>query len=183
MLIIQLTGLSGAGKTAIAENLKRILGLQDLKVEIIDGDQYRKTLCKDLGFSQNDRFENIRRLGKVANGIKDKDITIISAINPYEEVRKELAEKYGAKTIWINCDLQVLIDRDTKGLYKRSMLPDTHPDKIHNLTGISDVYENPQHADFIVNTGNETLEESSGKILNFITGVLLSGKRKPVFPQ
>ena len=171
-MIIQLTGLSGAGKTAIARYLKRTLARQNLKVEVIDGDQYRKTLCKDLGFSKKDRYENIRRLGGVANIIRDMDVAIISAINPYEEARKELKDRYKAKTIWVNCDLEVLIKRDPKGLYRRSMLPDTHPDKIYNLTGIDDVYENPQNADFIVYTDRETLKESSQKIADFIREAL-----------
>jgi len=168
MLLIQFTGLSGAGKTSIAHYLKQLLETQNLKVEIIDGDDYRKTLSKDLGFSKKDRCENIRRLGKVANHIKDKDIIIIAAINPYEEARKELRDNYKAKTIWINCDLEELVKRDTKGLYRRNMLPDAHPDKLYNLTGVDDVYEIPFDADFIVNTDKETLEESSNKIFRFI---------------
>lgn len=172
MLLIQFSGLSGAGKTSIAEKLKLMLDSQNCKVEIIDGDKYRRTVCKDLGFSKKDRHENIRRLGKIASGKINKDVIIISAINPYEKIRKELKKNHNAKLVWINCDLNTLIKRDTKGLYKRSMLPNGHPDKVYNLTGVNDVYEIPADADFAVDTGTETLEQSSEKIFYFIMGSL-----------
>src|SRR5688572_24134009 len=101
-MIIQLTGLSGAGKSTLAEGVKSLLEKQSLKIEIIDGDVYRKTLCKDLGFSKEDRIENIRRLGKAAWSFKEQaDIIMIAAINPFEAIRNELKEKYGAKTVLI----------------------------------------------------------------------------------
>ena len=169
MLLIQLTGLSGAGKTTLAENIKRLLEVQQLKTEIVDGDIYRKTICKDLGFSKDDRCENIRRLGKAAHSFMDsKDIAIIAAINPFEQIRNELKEKYAAKTVWIRCDMNVLLERDTKGLYKRAALPDHHPEKIFNLTGVNDVYEEPASPDLIVDTGNETIEQSTQKLYQFV---------------
>lgn len=168
MLLIQFTGLSGAGKTTIALYLKHWLGRQDLTVEVIDADDYRKTLCKDLGFSKKDRCENIRRLGKAAGQFATADIVIISAINPYEEVRNELREEYYARTVWIKCALNTLVTRDTKGLYRRSMLPDADPQKLFNLTGINDVFETPQHADLIVNTDTEAVRDSAEKIMSFI---------------
>jgi len=149
-----------------------MLHSQNYKVEIIDSDQYRMTVCKDLGFSKKDRHENIRRLGNIASSKIEKDVVIISAINPYEKIRKELKKNYKAKVVWINCDLNTLIKRDTKGLYRRSMLADEHPDKLYNLTGVNDVYEIPPDPDFAVNTGCETLEESSGKIFDFIMRAL-----------
>src|SRR5439155_23541254 len=117
--------LSGAGKTTLARSVKTSLEKEGLPVEIIDGDNYRKTICKDLGFSREDRMENIRRLGSLADSfVQQQRIAIIAAINPYEEVRRELEQKYGARTVWIYCPLKVLIERDTKGLYKRAFLPD-----------------------------------------------------------
>lgn len=169
MLLIQLTGLSGAGKTTLAENIKLLSEAQQLKTEIIDGDIYRKTLCKDLGFSKADRGENIRRLGKAAHSFTgSKDIVIIAAINPFEQIRKELKEKYDAKTVWVKCDLDILLQRDTKGLYKRAMLPDDHRDKIFNLTGVNDMYEEPTSPNLVVDTGKETIEQSTQKIYQFI---------------
>ena len=166
MLFIQLTGLSGSGKSTIAKGVKELLKSNDMHVEVIDGDIYRKKLCPDLGFSKEDRHENIRRLGFVSNKFAVNGIvSILAAINPYEEIRKELS-MYGphVKTVWINCDLDILIQRDTKQLYKKAMLPDDHPDKVKNLTGVNDPYESPENADLIINTGFES-EESSIKLL------------------
>ena len=170
-MIVQFTGLSGAGKTSIAEKLKQLLEAKGFAAEVIDGDKYRQTICKGLGFSKEDRCENIRRLGKVAHEFSRQGvISIISAINPYDEVRWELRRLYNAKIIWIDCALDVLIARDTKGLYKRALLPDGHPDKLHNLTGINDTYELPIDADLIIDTGAESLHESVEQVLTFVLG-------------
>lgn len=173
MLLIQLTGLSGAGKSTIAAGVKELLDKAGYTSIIIDGDEYRKTLCKDLGFSKEDRFENIRRLGKLAFSFTGKGaIAIIAAINPFEEIRKELRDEYGAKTVWVNCDLEELIKRDTKGLYKKALLPDNNPDKIHNLTGINDTFEEPVAADLVLNTTSEMPVESAEKLYQFIFSIL-----------
>ena len=168
-MILQFTGLSGAGKTSIAEKVKQLLEANGIFAEVIDGDKYRQTICKGLGFSKEDRCENIRRLGKVAHTFSQQGVVaIISAINPYDEVRQELIQLYNAKVIWINCDMPVLFARDTKGLYKRALLPDGHPDKIYNLTGVNDVYEAPAEPDLVINSGNESLEESAKKVFEFV---------------
>ncbi|MDP4261972.1 MAG: adenylyl-sulfate kinase [Bacteroidota bacterium] len=168
-MIIQLTGLSGSGKTTLAGLVKQLLENDNRQVEVIDGDIYRKTLCKDLGFSREDRCENIRRLGAVAHSfVCMGKIAIIAAINPFEFVRLELKEKYLARTAWIKCDIGILSKRDTKGLYKRSLLPDDHPDKIFNLTGINDIYETPFSPDLVIDTGNETVGQSTQKLYQFI---------------
>jgi len=173
MQIIQLTGLSGCGKTTISDAVKLLFAKKDIHIEILDGDQYRKTLCKDLGFSKADRLENIRRLGNFAHSLVDRHpIIIIAAINPYEEARNELKLKYDAKTVWINCELDSLILRDTKGLYKRAMLPDTDPDKIFNLTGVNDSFETPLNFDLKLNTHLESIDESVTKFYNFITDLI-----------
>ncbi|MBB5440696.1 adenylylsulfate kinase [Pedobacter sp. AK017] len=169
MLIIQFTGLSGAGKTTIANLVKQQLNLSDIPVQIIDGDHYRKTICSDLGFSKEDRAENIRRLGKVAHEFsKQNIITILSAINPYEEIRQELTTKYRAKTVFIDCDLKTLLQRDTKGLYQRAYLPNGHPNKLHCLTGVNDPYEVPLQFDLILQTYKEGPATSSAKLCQFI---------------
>ncbi len=169
MLIIQFTGLSGCGKTTLANQVKLLLEAQNKSVEILDGDQYRHTLCKDLGFSKTDRYENIRRLANLAMSFTlNKEVLIIAAINPYEEIRKELEIKYNAKTVWVNCELKELLRRDTKGLYKRAMLADHDPDKLFNLTGINDIYETPSSYDLQINTHTETVPQSVDRILGFI---------------
>lgn len=168
-MIIQLTGLSGAGKTTLVEGVKSLLEKHSFRIEIIDGDAYRKTLCKDLGFSKEDRMENIRRLGKAAWSFKDKaDFILIAAINPFEVIRNELKEKYATKTVWIKCDIPVLIKRDTKGLYKRALLHDDHPDKIFNLTGVNDTYEIPAEPDLVIDTSNEPAGQSVHKFYEFL---------------
>ena len=168
-MIIQLTGLSGAGKTTLAEGVKYLLEKNPLKVVIIDGDVYRKTLCKDLGFSKEDRQENIRRLGAAAFSFKDQaDIIMIAAINPFEDTRNELKEKYGTKTVWIKCNMPVLIERDTKGLYKRALLHDDHPDKLFNLTGVNDTYETPASPDLVIDTSTSTPAQCIRQFYEFL---------------
>lgn len=170
MILIQLTGLSGAGKSTIAHGVKTKLESLGHAVEVIDGDEYRKSLCKDLGFSRADRNENIRRLGFVGcKLVQFKVIVILAAINPYEEVRKELKQRSPAvKTVWVDCDLDTLRQRDTKGLYYRAFLDDGHKDKLRNLTGVNDPYEIPEDADLILHTNRETEEESMQKLFDYI---------------
>ena len=178
MILIQFTGLSGSGKTTIANMVKVKLAAKKIYIEIIDGDEYRKTLCKGLDFSYDDRVENLRRLGFVGKLLLRHDvISIISAINPFESVRRELSESSNSvKTVWINCSLETLIKRDPKGLYKRALLPNNHPEKLLQFTGVSDTYENPISPDLILNTDNETPEESSSKLVEFILNQIDSVK-------
>ena len=170
-MIIQFCGLSGSGKTTLAENAKRILLQKDVQVEIIDGDEYRKVLCADLGFSKEDRNQNIRRLAFVASKLSQyKIVSIICAINPYDAIRKEITATYkDVKTVFIDCSMDVLIQRDTKGLYKKAMLPQGHPDRLNNLTGVNDPFEVPSSPDLVIHSDAETIEESAQKLADFIT--------------
>jgi adenylylsulfate kinase len=170
MLFIQLTGLSGSGKSTIANGVKKLLQSNGYRVEVIDGDVYRKKICPDLGFSRTDRHKNIRRLGFISNKFAEHGIiSILAAINPYEEIRKELL-LYGrhVKTVWINCDMDTLVKRDNKQLYKRAMLPDDHPDKIKNLTGVNDPYELPENPDLVIDTAAEDEDRSIEILFNYI---------------
>jgi adenylylsulfate kinase len=174
MLFIQLTGLPGAGKTTIANAVKNLLQQENYRVEVVDGDVYRKKICPDLGFSKQDRNENIRRLGFVCNLLATHGvIAILAAINPYEAIRQEL-NRYGpyVKTVWVNCDLPTLIQRDTKKLYFRAMLPEGHPEKIYNLTGVNDPFEEPLNPDLVIHTNKEPEYESANKLFSFITGLI-----------
>lgn len=182
MILVQLTGLSGAGKTTIANNVRGELEALGYKVEVIDGDEYRKVLCKDLGFSREDRLENIRRLGFVGQTLaKNNVIVILAAINPYEEARQELRQYSNlVRTVWIDCDLDTLIDRDVKGLYRRALLPENDPDKLSNLTGVNDPFDVPQDTDLVIKTNDETVEESSERLLNFILANVRSEKASSV---
>src|SRR5690242_18722738 len=169
MLVIQLFGLSGAGKSTIALAVKEQLSKENIHVEILDGDHIRKTLHKDLGFSKADRNENIRRMGALASAMSTNNhVIIIAAINPYEIIREELKVKYAAKTIWLNCSLPTLMERDTKGLYKRALLPDNHPDKIFDLSGVNDVFEEPGSPDLVIDTEKNSVKESVELLSHFI---------------
>jgi len=169
-VFIQMTGLSGSGKSTIAKATQRSMQKKGYRVEVIDGDEYREGLCKDLGFSKEDRNTNIRRLGFVGKVLARNDvITIMSAINPYEEVRAELrAMSDSVKTVFVDCDLETLKERDTKGLYRRALLPDDHPEKIAKFTGISDPFDAPLVCDLKIDTSKEAEEESVAKLENFI---------------
>jgi adenylylsulfate kinase len=174
MKIFQMMGLSGAGKSTVAEIVKTKLLEKGHAVAVLDGDEFRKNLCPDLGFSKAHRLENIRRMGYVAHLLaQNQVIVIIAAINPYNEMRKELAEKYLAKTIFVDCDIPTLLERDTKGLYKRAFLPIHHPDYLANLTGINADFEIPIRPDLVLNTSSESIEESSEKLLTYILKCLI----------
>jgi adenylylsulfate kinase len=170
MILIQLFGLSGVGKTTLAQAVKSELLDKSLKVEIIDGDEYRKVICRDLSFTKYDRIENIKRLGFVGNILaRNGIIAILSAISPYEVARKELKDLYqNVYSVWLDCPIDELIKRDTKGLYHRALLPDNDPDKINNLTGINDTFEIPENPDLIINTNEDDITESKNKLLKFI---------------
>jgi adenylylsulfate kinase len=169
-IFIQMTGMSGAGKSTTGFAAVKKLRDMGHNVEIIDGDEYREGLCSDLGFSKEDRNTNIRRLsfvGKVLS--RNNVICIMSAINPYDEVRQEVKLNNPlAKTVFVKCDIDTLIERDPKGLYARALLPAEDPNHIPNFTGISDPFEAPTDADLVINTANQTVEQSVDTLVNFI---------------
>ena len=129
---VWLTGLSGAGKTTLAERLLPELENRGHRVETLDGDVVRTHLSKGLGFSREDRDENIRRIAWVASlGTRHGATMIVSAISPYEETRTEARERIGDFVeVYVKCSLDRLIERDTKGLYKRAL-----SGEIKNFTG------------------------------------------------
>jgi len=159
---VWLTGLSGAGKTTLAERLLPELENRGHRVETLDGDVVRTHLSKGLGFSREDRDENIRRIAWVASlGTRHGATMIVSAISPYEETRTEARERIGDFVeVYVKCSLDRLIERDTKGLYKRAL-----SGEIKNFTGISDPYEEPQDPEIVVETDTESVETSVTKIL------------------
>lgn len=163
-------GLSGAGKTTIASHVKEILSQQGVPVEVLDGDEYRSVISKDLGFSKEDRNENIRRLAYLANKFSQHHIvSIICAINPYDNIREEVKKKYkDVYTVFIDCDLEVLFKRDTKQLYKRTLLNDYDKNKLKNLSGVNDTFEKPEHPDLTISTSKNDYKSSSEELVNFI---------------
>jgi adenylylsulfate kinase len=172
-MIIQFCGMSGSGKTTLANNVCQLLRAQGIRVEVIDGDVYRRSLCPDLGFSKTDRHENIRRLAFVAGVLAMHDIIpILCAINPYKDAREEVKSLYEkVKTVYIECSLEVLMSRDTKRLYQRAMLPEGHPERITNLTGVNDPFEIPVDPDLILKTDIECEEACTLKLKEFILSI------------
>ncbi len=173
-MVIQFCGLSGVGKKTLATQTKIRLNLRGVAVEIIDGDVYRSKLCKDLGFSKADRQENIRRLGFIASRFSSHGIVaIMSVINPYEETRLELVNSYpDVKTVHLDCPVETLYKRDTKGLYKRTLLPEGDPLKLHNLSGVNDQFEIPLNPDLYINTESKTIDECTESLCGFILAQL-----------
>ncbi len=169
-MIVLICGLSGAGKTTLAENVRNKLVAIGKATEILDGDEYRKMLFKELSYSQEDRFENIRRLGFIGNKFsKQGIIAIVSAINPFEEIRQELCRNYDdVKIVSLYCPVEILIERDTKGLYARALLPDGHPQKLYNLTGINDRFDVPENPDLYLDSGTQSVKECTDILFDFI---------------
>jgi adenylylsulfate kinase len=160
--VIWFTGMSGAGKSTIAERLEPILKQRGRKVEMLDGDVVRTHLSKGLGFSKEDRDENIRRIGFVAHLLQRNGVAVVcSAISPYREIRDENRVLIGDFIeVFAKCPLDVLEQRDVKGLYAKA-----RAGEIKNFTGLSDPYEEPLKPEVIIETDKETLDESTNKIV------------------
>lgn len=156
------TGLSGAGKTTIRMAVEAELRRQALKVEVLDGDIVRQHLTKGLGFSKEDRDENIRRIGFVAHLLsRNGVIVLVSAISPYRHTRDAVREEIGDFIeVYVNAPLEVCEERDVKGLYKKA-----RAGEIKQFTGIDDPYEPPIQADVECKTAEETVDESAAKVL------------------
>ena len=169
-IFVQMTGMSGAGKSTMTFKAADILREKGYNVEVIDGDEYREGLCKDLGFSKQDRNTNIRRLSFVGKVLSRNDVVcIMSAINPYDDVRKEVKENNSlAKTVYVKCDIDTLVRRDPKGLYARALLPKEDPNYIPNFTGISDPFEEPDDADLIIETNQMSIDSSVDQLVRFV---------------
>lgn len=156
------TGLSGSGKSTLSQLVASRLRNLGAKVEVLDGDIVRTLLCQGLGFSREDREENIRRIGFVCellsrNGV----IAIAAAISPYRASRDELRKRIpNFIEIHMNCPVEVLIQRDVKGLYKKAL-----SGEIKRFTGISDPYEEPIKPEVTIDSSSDSLESSVAKIL------------------
>jgi adenylyl-sulfate kinase len=157
------TGLSGAGKTTIADAIEPILRERGItKLEKLDGDVVRTHLSKGLGFSKEDRDTNIRRIGWVAEVLTRNGVCVLaSAISPYREIRDEVKANVGNFVeVYVKCSIEELTRRDVKGLYEKAL-----KGEIANFTGVSDPYEAPLSADVTVDSETEDLEESVSKVL------------------
>ncbi len=163
--VIWLTGIPGSGKTTLAIELEKYYQKNGLAVEILDGDEIRKTLSKDLGFSPEDRKEHNRRVIFVAQILSKNGVTtIIPLISPYRETR-DFARKEipNFVEVWVKTSVDECIKRDPKGLYKKALAGE-----IKNLTGLQAPYEEPQNAELILDTEKQNVEESVEIILSTV---------------
>jgi adenylyl-sulfate kinase len=156
------TGLSGAGKTTLARLVEAELLSRGHRVEVLDGDIIRTNLSKGLGFSKEDRDTNIRRIGFVCNLLtRNGVVAIAAAISPYREVRDELRSDIGSFVeVYVKCPIDVLAERDVKGLYKRALAGE-----LKNFTGVDDPYEAPVAPEVLVETDSDTAEISAAQII------------------
>jgi adenylyl-sulfate kinase len=177
------TGLSGAGKSTIAEMLYHEFQARGMRTEILDGDEVRKNLSKGLGFSKEDRDLNIRRIGYVANLLTRNGVaTICCPISPYKEARDQVRAEIGEFVeVYVHATIEELAaNRDPKGLYKKALAGE-----ITNFTGVDDPYERPEHPELVIDTMVETPEASLRRVLDRLVelgrlgdpAVLVQGER------
>lgn len=166
-LVIWFTGLSGSGKSTIANLVEKQLFEQGIHTYTLDGDNIRGGLNSNLGFSEEDRTENLRRIAEVAKLFFDSGAVVLSAfITPLESDRKMIREIVGKKDfveVFVNTSVEECEKRDVKGLYKKA-----RAGEIENFTGISAPFEKPENPEVLINTEEETIEKSAQKVLDFI---------------
>ncbi|KAB2952712.1 adenylyl-sulfate kinase [Heliorestis acidaminivorans] len=165
--ILWFTGLSGSGKSTLANAVERKLYERKVHSYLLDGDNIRHGLNKDLGFSDQDRQENIRRIGEVAKLFVDAAVVVLTAfISPFREDReqvRELVPEGEFIEIYVKCSLEECERRDPKGLYEKA-----RAGKIPFFTGISSPYEEPSAPDLIIETDRLTLEESVDQVVKYL---------------
>ena len=166
--LIWFTGLSGSGKSTIANAVEQELFKQGIKTYTLDGDNIRKGLNKDLNFSPEDRAENIRRIAEIANLMIDAGLVVLAAfVSPYKKDRdniKSIIKGINFVEIYVNTSLVECERRDVKGLYKKA-----RAGEIKNMTGISAPYEVPEQPDIEINTEQESISISVKRIIDYIT--------------
>ena len=166
-VVIWFTGLSGSGKSTLAHSVEEILFSKGCKTFVLDGDNVRHGLTSNLGFSNEDRKENIRRIGEVTKLMMEAGLIIMTAfISPFREDRiavRNLISDGDFIEIYCKASLETCEARDLKGLYKRARLGE-----IKNYTGINSPYEIPDNPELIIDIDKESLEESVSKIVSFL---------------
>ncbi|MEH7238315.1 adenylyl-sulfate kinase [Bacillus sp. JJ1562] len=177
-LIIWFTGLSGSGKSTLANAVEKILYSEGIRTYLLDGDNIRHGINNNLGFSSQDRKENIRRIAEVGKLFVDAGIIVLVAvISPYAEDRAAARNIFGKDEfieVFVNCPLNECEARDPKGLYKKA-----RTGEIQNFTGISQPYEEPESPEIIVDSVNSSLSESTNQVYQYIKGKLnLKGTKK-----
>ena len=165
--ILWFTGLSGAGKSTLAHRVEELLFLRGCRTYVFDGDNVRHGLCSDLGFSAEDRHENIRRIGEMSKLFIDAGVIALTAfISPFRrdrEMVRKLVEPGDFIEIYCNAPLEVCEQRDVKGLYQKA-----RRGEIKDFTGISSPYEAPENPEIVVNTGADPLDDCARQILAYL---------------
>ncbi|MCD4695010.1 MAG: adenylyl-sulfate kinase [Bacteroidales bacterium] len=169
--VIWMTGLSGAGKTTIAKYLDEALYKQGYVAQILDGDNIRSGINNNLSFSEEDRYENIRRIAEVSKLFINCGIIIINSfISPTEEIRNMALDVIGKENfieVFVNAPIEVCEQRDTKGLYAKA-----RRGEIKNFTGIDSPFEHPAGADITIRTDKQSVEESVSQLLEHILPII-----------
>ena len=171
-LLLWFTGLSGSGKSTIANSVEQELHKNKVHTYTLDGDNIRKGLNSDLSFSPKDRKENIRRIAETAHLMIDAGLVVLAAfVSPYRNDRDHIRNIVGDDNmveIYINTSIEECERRDVKGLYKKA-----RKGEIKNMTGISAPYESPLHPDIQINTEEVTVVDATKQIINFINPKLI----------
>jgi len=165
-VVLWFTGLSGSGKSTLAHALEEHLYQMKCHTYVLDGDNVRHGLCGDLGFSEKDRIENIRRISEVAKLFMDAGVIVLTAfISPFRGDRNRARNLVGEDfvEIYCACSLEVCEERDVKGLYRRA-----RSGEIKEFTGISSPYEPPNHPELILETGKFSVDECVEQILGYL---------------
>lgn len=160
--VVWFTGLSGAGKSTLASALYAELQARGVAVELLDGDAVRENLSKGLGFTKADRDTNVRRIGFVAGLLAKHGVTVlVSAISPYADTRREVLATFGnALEVFVDAPLEVVTERDVKGLYLKAIAGE-----IPHFTGVSDPYERPESPDIHLETHRITVQDGVQQLL------------------
>ena len=178
-VILWFTGLSGAGKSTLAHAVEEELHSSGVRTFVFDGDNVRHGLCSDLGFSDEDRVENIRRIGEMSKLIIEAGVIALTAfISPFRADRDRVRALAGDDDfieIYCRASVEQCEDRDVKGLYARA-----RAGEIQNFTGISSPYEEPANAELVVNTGSQPLDVCIKQVLDFLVehGVIVSAQQQ-----
>ncbi|RLF08882.1 MAG: adenylyl-sulfate kinase [Thermoprotei archaeon] len=177
--VIWITGLPASGKTTVARIVADKLRSMGLKVEMLDGDEVRKWLSPEAGFTREDRERHLRRVAYVSKLLARNGVAVIASfVSPYRKIRSEIRQIIESENIpfievYAKCSLQKCIERDPKGLYKKALAGE-----IKHFTGLDDPYEEPENPEVTLDTENTSPKENAEKLLNYIKENILTQSNK-----
>lgn len=171
-VVVWLTGLPGSGKTTIAKKVAEALRERGYRVEVLDGDEVRRWLSPEAGFTREDRERHLRRVAHVARLLARNGVVVLcSFVSPYRKIRREVREIVEEDApfveVFVKCSLEECIRRDPKGLYKRALRGE-----IEHMTGLDDPYEPPKDPDLVLDTENDPVEKNVQTLLGLLEGYL-----------